>query len=194
MAFSFYGPTCDDLDRMAGPFELPGDVGAGDYIEIGMLGAYGCAMRTQFNGFGVDQIGYCRGRADGEPLWSVRSRVFECREIVSLFRWRKAETAIGGEAVPRSKSMTANSRSETEPEKANLPSPRGAELLEHEMTTETLIMADETSVNDTRKDELLSTPVEHIDITKFDARPIVEAMGKMSFTSRDLSRATEIYK
>jgi len=51
--FSFYGPTCDDLDRMAGPFELPGDVHPGDYIEIGMLGAYGCAMRTQFNGFGV---------------------------------------------------------------------------------------------------------------------------------------------
>src|SRR6185312_10043366 len=42
MAFSFYGPTCDDLDRMAGPFELPGDVAAGDYIEIGVLGAYGC--------------------------------------------------------------------------------------------------------------------------------------------------------
>ena len=51
--FSFYGPTCDDLDRMAGPFELPGDVGPGDYIEIGMLGAYGCAMRTGFNGFGA---------------------------------------------------------------------------------------------------------------------------------------------
>ena len=51
MEFSFYGPTCDDLDRMAGPFELPGDVRAGDYIEIGMLGAYGCAMRTGFNGF-----------------------------------------------------------------------------------------------------------------------------------------------
>ncbi len=50
--FSFYGPTCDDLDHMAGPFELPGDVGPGDYIEIGMLGAYGCAMRTGFNGFG----------------------------------------------------------------------------------------------------------------------------------------------
>ena len=53
--FSFYGPTCDDLDRMAGPFELPGDVAVGDYIEIGMLGAYGCAMRTQFNGFGVTE-------------------------------------------------------------------------------------------------------------------------------------------
>lgn len=51
--FSFYGPTCDDLDRMAGPFMLPADIGAGDYIEIGMLGAYGCAMRTGFNGFGA---------------------------------------------------------------------------------------------------------------------------------------------
>ena len=53
MEFSFYGPTCDDLDRMAGPFELPSDVNAGDYIEVGMLGAYGCAMRTGFNGFSV---------------------------------------------------------------------------------------------------------------------------------------------
>ncbi len=59
------------------------------------------------------------------------------------------------------------------------------------MTTETLI--DDTMVNDTRKAELLASPVEHIDITKFDARPIIEAMGKMSFTSRDLARATDIY-
>src|SRR3546814_1012537 len=49
--FSFYGPTCDDMDHMAGPFLLPADISAGDYIEIGMLGAYGCAMRTAFNGF-----------------------------------------------------------------------------------------------------------------------------------------------
>jgi deoxyhypusine synthase len=54
-------------------------------------------------------------------------------------------------------------------------------------------MNTETKINDTRKAELLSSTVEHIDITKFDARPIVEAMGKMSFTSRDLSRATGIY-
>jgi ornithine decarboxylase len=53
MPFSFYGPTCDDLDHMAGPFHLPADAGPGDYIEIGMLGAYGCAMRTGFNGFGT---------------------------------------------------------------------------------------------------------------------------------------------
>ena len=50
--FSFYGPTCDDADFMEGPFLLPADIQAGDYIEIGMLGAYGAAMRTAFNGFG----------------------------------------------------------------------------------------------------------------------------------------------
>ncbi len=57
MPFSFYGPTCDDSDYMAGPFHLPADIGVGDYIEIGMIGAYGCAMRTGFNGFaGGDRV------------------------------------------------------------------------------------------------------------------------------------------
>ena len=51
----------------------------------------------------------------------------------------------------------------------------------------------DTRPNDQRKAELLSTTVEHVDITKFDARPIIDAMGKMSFTSRDLARATRIY-
>jgi deoxyhypusine synthase len=73
--------------------------------------------------------------------------------------------------------------------------PRGArDPLEHEMTIDTLNkVQDAERINDTRKAELLSNPVEHIDITKFDARPIVEAMGHMSFTSRDLARATTIY-
>ena len=43
------------------------------------------------------------------------------------------------------------------------------------------------------KAELLSKTVEHIDITSFDARPIIDGMENMSFTSRDLSRATGIY-
>jgi ornithine decarboxylase len=51
--FAFYGPTCDDADYMKGPFGLPADIQAGDYIEIGMLGAYGTAMKTRFNGFGT---------------------------------------------------------------------------------------------------------------------------------------------
>jgi ornithine decarboxylase len=50
--FRFYGPTCDSIDYMPGPFWLPSDVGEGDYIEIGMMGAYGVAMSTRFNGFG----------------------------------------------------------------------------------------------------------------------------------------------
>ncbi len=53
MDFAFWGPTCDDLDYMAGPFPLPADTNTGDYFEIGMLGAYGQAMRTSFNGFGT---------------------------------------------------------------------------------------------------------------------------------------------
>lgn len=70
-AFSFYGPTCDDMDHMAGPFILPDDMAAGDYIEIGMLGAYGCAMRTEFNGFGdVDTI-----IVEDEPMASLYRNV-----------------------------------------------------------------------------------------------------------------------
>ena len=67
LGFSFYGPTCDDIDHMAGPFVLPGDVGAGDYIEIGMLGAYGCAMRTGFNGFTAGETVV----AEDEPMASA---------------------------------------------------------------------------------------------------------------------------
>ncbi|HYD04278.1 MAG TPA: type III PLP-dependent enzyme, partial [Reyranella sp.] len=50
--FRFYGPTCDSLDHMPGPFWLPADIDEGDHIEIGMLGAYGSAMATRFNGYG----------------------------------------------------------------------------------------------------------------------------------------------
>ncbi|CAN1559879.1 LysA Diaminopimelate decarboxylase [Caulobacteraceae bacterium] len=51
--FQFYGPTCDSIDHMPGPFWLPEDVREGDFVEIGMLGAYGVAMSTRFNGFGA---------------------------------------------------------------------------------------------------------------------------------------------
>src|SRR3546814_624692 len=45
--FSFYGPTCDDMDHMAGPFLLPAAISGGDYIAIGLPGANGKAMRTE---------------------------------------------------------------------------------------------------------------------------------------------------
>ncbi|MDX2222703.1 MAG: type III PLP-dependent enzyme [Rhodospirillaceae bacterium] len=54
--FSFYGPTCDNLDKMKGPFLLPEDTQEGDWIEIGMLGAYGSTMQTRFNGFHSDTV------------------------------------------------------------------------------------------------------------------------------------------
>ncbi|MGK0362771.1 MAG: deoxyhypusine synthase, partial [Bradymonadia bacterium] len=44
-----------------------------------------------------------------------------------------------------------------------------------------------------RRDALLSRPVEHIDMTAFDARPIITAMSKMSFTARDTARAADIF-
>ncbi|NQY97441.1 MAG: type III PLP-dependent enzyme [Henriciella sp.] len=50
-AFRFFGPTCDSMDTMAGPFHLPADTGEGDWIEICHLGAYGQALATRFNGF-----------------------------------------------------------------------------------------------------------------------------------------------
>jgi len=76
MPFSFYGPTCDDLDHMAGPFMLPADVQAGDYIEVGMLGAYGSAMRTGFNGFGSDETVI----VTDEPMASVYATMEQGRE------------------------------------------------------------------------------------------------------------------
>ncbi|MCS6986755.1 MAG: type III PLP-dependent enzyme [Sphingomonadaceae bacterium] len=54
--FTLWGPTCDDMDHMKGPFPLPADVGPGDYLEFGQIGAYGQAMRTDFNGFGEHEV------------------------------------------------------------------------------------------------------------------------------------------
>ncbi len=51
-AFQFWGPTCDSIDHMKGPFMLPSSIGEGDYIEIGNIGAYGRAIAGGFNGYG----------------------------------------------------------------------------------------------------------------------------------------------
>ncbi len=55
-AFNFYGPTCDSMDYMKGPFLLPNNIKENDYIELGQLGAYGLTFRTKFNGFYSDEI------------------------------------------------------------------------------------------------------------------------------------------
>ncbi|MCZ8017707.1 type III PLP-dependent enzyme [Novosphingobium sp.] len=82
--FSFYGPTCDDADFMEGPFMLPAGIKAGDYIEVGMLGAYGAAMKTAFNGFGSATV----IEASDEPMASLyrgdRSDPRQSDNVVSL--------------------------------------------------------------------------------------------------------------
>jgi ornithine decarboxylase len=55
-AFNFYGPTCDSMDYMKGPFLLPNNIKENDYIELGQLGSYGLTFRTQFNGYYSDEI------------------------------------------------------------------------------------------------------------------------------------------
>ncbi|MGI9524352.1 MAG: type III PLP-dependent enzyme [Hyphomicrobiaceae bacterium] len=65
--FSFWGPTCDSIDRMSGPFWLPDKVVEGDYIEIGNMGAYGRAMAGHFNGYGrYDEV-----ILQDEPMYSM---------------------------------------------------------------------------------------------------------------------------
>src|SRR6195952_5094646 len=44
-----------------------------------------------------------------------------------------------------------------------------------------------------RKAELLANTVEHVAIDAYDARPVIDAMRKMSFTSRDTARAADIW-
>ncbi len=54
--FDFFGPTCDSMDYMKGPFLLPNNIKENDYIELGQLGAYGLTFRTQFNGYYSNEI------------------------------------------------------------------------------------------------------------------------------------------
>ncbi len=55
-SFDFFGPTCDSMDYMKGPFVLPNNIKENDYIELGQLGAYGLTFRTNFNGFFSNEI------------------------------------------------------------------------------------------------------------------------------------------
>lgn len=47
--YMFSGPSCYADDLMSGPFYLPEDARAGDYIEIGQMGAYAGAMHSAFH-------------------------------------------------------------------------------------------------------------------------------------------------
>jgi ornithine decarboxylase len=52
--YTVFGPTCDSYDAFPAPLSAPADLKTGDYVEFGMMGAYGIAMRTSFNGFFPD--------------------------------------------------------------------------------------------------------------------------------------------
>jgi deoxyhypusine synthase len=44
------------------------------------------------------------------------------------------------------------------------------------------------------KKDLLREPIRHIDFASFDATPVIAGMAGMSFTSREVARAAEIYR
>ncbi|HRD76425.1 MAG TPA: type III PLP-dependent enzyme [Hyphomicrobiaceae bacterium] len=67
MPFELWGPTCDSVDRMKGPFMLPDNVREGDYLELGNLGAYGRAIAGKFNGYGQ----YDEVLLGDEPMYSM---------------------------------------------------------------------------------------------------------------------------
>jgi hypothetical protein len=54
--FSLFGPTCDSTDHMPGPFSLPAEIQAGDWLEFQQIGAYCQSTRTSFNGFGGGRL------------------------------------------------------------------------------------------------------------------------------------------
>jgi ornithine decarboxylase len=54
--FDLFGPTCDSFDSMPGPHRLPVDADEGDWVEVGMMGAYSNAMRSGFNGFSSEKL------------------------------------------------------------------------------------------------------------------------------------------
>lgn len=91
--FRLFGPTCDSMDRMDGPFFLPADMAEGDWIEVGHLGAYGAAMRTAFNGFGKGRTVLLRPR-DRQPSAAIArhsrprcqtgdARPFDCAAVAA---------------------------------------------------------------------------------------------------------------
>ena len=54
-------------------------------------------------------------------------------------------------------------------------------------------MSDKKNLGHNSKKDFLKNPVEHIDITSFDAREIISSMKKMSFVSRETGNAADIY-
>ena len=78
-AFDFFGPTCDSMDYMKGPFVLPNNIKENDYIELGQLGAYGLTFRTKFNGYFSDEI----YEVEDNPILSLYNKDFNKASLVA---------------------------------------------------------------------------------------------------------------
>ena len=78
-AFDFYGPTCDSMDYMKGPFILPNNVKENDYIELGQLGAYGLTFRTDFNGLYSNKI----FEVEDNPIMTMYNKEIEKQFLVA---------------------------------------------------------------------------------------------------------------
>ena len=78
-SFDFYGPTCDSMDYMKGPFLLPNNIKENDYIELGQLGAYGLTFRTQFNGYYSDEI----YEVEDKPIMSMYEKDVNSAHMVA---------------------------------------------------------------------------------------------------------------
>ncbi|MDC3030268.1 type III PLP-dependent enzyme [Candidatus Pelagibacter sp.] len=78
-AFDFFGPTCDSMDYMKGPFLLPNNIKENDYIELGQLGAYGLTFRTEFNGFFSNEI----YEVEDSPIISLYDKVVNKATLVA---------------------------------------------------------------------------------------------------------------
>jgi ornithine decarboxylase len=69
--YELWGPTCDSIDHMKGPFLLPACIKEGDYLEIGNVGAYGRAIAGDFNGYGR----YEEAILDDDPMMTMYADV-----------------------------------------------------------------------------------------------------------------------
>ena len=78
-AFDFYGPTCDSMDYMKGPFLLPSNIKENDYIELGQLGAYGLTFRTEFNGYYSSEI----YEVEDNPIMTIYGKDINNAELVA---------------------------------------------------------------------------------------------------------------
>ena len=55
-SWKVFGPTCDPMDVLPHALDLPADLRDGDFIEFGMMGAYGISTLTRFNGYGEHRV------------------------------------------------------------------------------------------------------------------------------------------